>query len=206
MATQNKLTPAAAAINAALVAQYIEPARVIGRKSKAIEAAKGDTWGAFKDAARIGLAAGQDAATMCKGISLACAEVGVPQGSVNAYLPIIRKLYGDLLVADEAGQAVLLALSIKDARAKYQPKREQATPAPAANGATSGNTDAADATDGTAGDADGMMGGTERSRLLARINQLLALLDDEGLAEVCSMLEPQEQASDDAPQDAAANG
>lgn len=195
---KTKLSPAQAAANAALVAQYIEPARVIGRKAKAIESAKGDTWGAFKDAARIGLAAQQDAATMCKGISLACAEVGVPQGSVNAYLPIIRKLYGDLVQADEAGQAVLLALSIKDARAKYQPKKEKSTPE-AKPATPAGNGEAGEpATDGTAGDADGMMGGTERSRILSRINTLLAQLSDDDLAGFLAMLEPQEQAEPEA--------
>lgn len=199
---KTKLSPAQAAANAALVAQYIAPARIIARKSTAIEAAKGDTWSAFKDAAGIGKAAQQDVATMAKGISLACASVNVPQGTVNAYLPILRKLYADLLVADEAGQAALLSLSIKDARAKYQPPKTKTatTPASASAGATM---NAADATDGTAGDADGVMGGTERSRMLSRINELLSTLSDADLSSFLAMLEP---ATSEPEADAAANG
>lgn len=187
MSDNTKLSPAQAAVNAALVAQYIEPARIIGRKSKAIEAAKGDTWGAFKDGSRIGHEAGQDATTVCKGLSLACASVGVPQGSVNAYLPILRKLHTDVMQADEAGRAELWALSIKDARAKYQPKKEKAKPA-TPKPATTGEAGNAEAGDGTTGDADGMMGGTERSRLLSAINAELSKLTDADLSAFLAML------------------
>lgn len=189
MATEKKLSPEQAALNAALVLQYIAPAKIIARKAGAIEAAKGDMWAGFKDGCRIGLAAGQDTATMAKGISLACASVNVPQGTVNAYLPIVRKMYGELLTADEAGQAEFLTLSVKDARAKWQPKKVKAAPAPAAGAASTG-TASEPVSDGTAGDDDGVMGGTERSRMLSRINELLSALDDAALAEVLATLEP----------------
>ena len=191
MANEKKLSPEQAALNAALVVAYLAPAKIIGRKASAIEAAKGDTWGAFKDAARIGLERADDAAVMAKGISLACAECKVPQGSVNAYLPILRKLYTEATQTDEAGRAALLSLSIKEARAKYQPpkaKAEKAKP-------EAGGNETADAGDGTAGDAEGIMGGTERSRILSRINAALSALSDDDLSAVLDMLESEYQLS-----------
>lgn len=189
MATEKKLSPEQAAINAALVAQYDKPAKVIGKKADIIDKAKGDTWGAFKDAARIGWAASQDVATMAKGIALACAHYSVPQGSVNAYLPILRKLYVEGATMNADDRETLLAISIGDARKKWQPKKEKAEkvkpeavkPEPANNTGEAG--------DGTVGDADGMMGGTERSRILSRINTLLSALSDDDLSGFLALLE-----------------
>lgn len=188
MATEKKLSPEQAAINAALVLQYAAPAKIIGRKAEAIDKAKGDTWSAFKDAARIGWEAGQTADTMAKGISLACAEFSVPQGTVNAYLPILRKLYK--AVAEEGMQRrEALALSIKEARAKWQPKPEKkkAQPSPAAAGGNSGE----GSSEGTTNDENGIMGETPRSRLLSKINAILATLSDDDLAAALDMLTPE---------------
>lgn len=193
MANEKKLSPEQAALNAALVAQYDKPAKIIGKKVDAIEKAKGDTWGAFKDAARIGWEASQDVATMAKGISLACALYSVPQGSVNAYMPILRKLYVEGAAMDADGRATLLAISIGDARKKWQPKKEKAQPAKPEAGKTEPVNNAGEAGDGTAGDDNGMMGGTERSRILSRINTLLSALSDDDLSGFLALLESDAQ-------------
>ena len=189
MANEKKLTPEQAAINAALVAQYDKPAKVIGKKADAIEKARGDTWGAFKDAARIGWAASQDVATMAKGITLACAHYSVPQGSVNAYLPILRKLYAEGAAMNADDREALLTISIGDARKKWQPKKEKAQPAKPETGKAEGAANTAEAGDGTTGDDNGMMGGTERSRILSRINTLLSALSDDDLSGFLALLE-----------------
>ena len=189
MSNEKKLSPEQAAINAALVAQYDKPAKVIGKKADAIEKAKGDTWGAFKDAARIGWAASQDVATMAKGITLACAHYSVPQGSVNAYLPILRKLYAEGAAMNADDRETLLAISIGDARKKWQPKKEKAQPAKPETGKAEGAANTAEAGDGTTGDDNGMMGGTERSRILSRINALLSALSDDDLSGFLALLE-----------------
>lgn len=192
MANEKKLSPEQAALNAALnaalVAQYDKPAKIIGKKADAIEKAKGDTWGAFKDAARIGWEASQDVATMAKGITLACAHYSVPQGSVNAYLPILRKLYAEGAAMNADDREALLTISIGDARKKWQPKKEKAKPE--TGKAEADKADAPnEAGDGTAGDDNGMMGGTERSRILSRINTLLAALSDDDLNGFLALLE-----------------
>lgn len=187
MSNEKKLSPEQAAINAALVAQYDKPAKIIGKKADAIEKAKGDTWSAFKDGAAIGLDAGQDGATMAKGLSLACAHHGVPQGTVNAYLPLLRKLY--VAVAEQGmPRDEALALSVKEAREKWQPKKAKAIKEKAEEKAE-GAANAAEAGDGSAGDADGMMGGTERSRVLAEINRRLGEMSDDDLRGFLAMLQ-----------------
>lgn len=187
MANEKKLSPEQAAVNAALALQYDKPATIIARKADAIDKAKGDTWSAFKDGARIGLEAGQTADTMAKGISLACANHSVPQGTVNAYLPVLKKLFK--AVAEEGmDREIALTMTIADARAKWQPKKKKAapatpaatTPAPSANGGEPSG-------DG-GGDADGMLGATARSRLLSQINEALAALTDDDLTAVLDML------------------
>ena len=190
MANEKKLSPEQAAINAALVAQYDKPAKVIGKNADAIEKAKGDTWGAFKDAARIGWAASQDVATMSKGITLACAHYSVPQGSVNAYLPILRKLYKEGAAMNADDREALLTISIGDARKKWQPKKEKAQPAKPETGKAEGAANAAEAGDGTSGDDNGMMGGTRRSRLLSIANEWLAAMSDADLLDFVLQCDP----------------
>lgn len=188
MANEKTLTPAQAAINAALVAQYDKPAKVIARKADAIEKAKGDTWAAFKDGAAIGLEAGQDVATMAKGIALACAHYDVPQGTVNAYLPLLRKLYAAIVEGGEDRETVL-AMSVKDARQRWQPKKAKDNKAKPEASKVEGAANAAESSDGSVGDADGVMGGSNRSRILSRINAALATLSDADLSAVLDMLE-----------------
>lgn len=189
MSNEKKLSPEQAAINAALVAQYDKPAKIIGKKADAIEKAKGDTWSAFKDGAVIGLEAGQDVATMAKGLTLACAHHGVPQGTVNAYLPLLRKLY--VAVAEQGmPRDEALALSVKEAREKWQPKKAKAIKEKAEEKAEgTAGTDDGEAGDGTVGDADGMLGGTERSRVLAEINRRLCEMSDDDLRGFLAMLQ-----------------
>lgn len=182
--------------NAALALVYIDEARTIARQRTALEkamekaeAAKGGTWGGFKDAARKGFGLKHDTATMGKGITLACAELGVPQGTLNAYLPILRKLYGEGIGKPEAEQAELLALSVKEARERWQPGKPKAHKSEPETDKAKDADGAQEAGDGSAGDADGMMGGTERSRILSRINAALSALSDDDLSEVLGMLE-----------------
>lgn len=183
MANKTTLTAEQAAANAQLAAAYIEQAQAIARGKAAIDKAKekienaqGGQWQAFKDAGRHGLTLGHDADTMAKGVTLACAELKVPQGTVNAYLPLVRKMYAAVL----AGELVddVFRLSVKEARTRFQPPKTKpapAQPAPQPSGESKGE---------STSDENGMIGETPRSRLLSEINAILATLSDDDLAAV----------------------
>lgn len=196
MATKTTITPEQAAINAALAAAYLEQAKRIAQGKAAIdkalekiEASKGGQWQAFKDAGRHGLELSHDTDTMSKGITLACAELKVPQGTVNAYLPLVRKMYAAVTEGGE-DPATVFGLSVKEARERFQPAKSK--PAAATPKVSEGQTVGEDA-----GDGDGMLGGSPRSRLLAQVNAIIATLSDDDLAALLDALEsewsPQQQ-------------
>lgn len=190
--TNTTLTAEQAAINAALAAAYLEQAKVIARQKSAIDKAKekieqaqGSQWQAFKDAGRHGLELSHNTDTMAKGLTLACAELKVPQGTVNAYLPLIRKMYSAVTEGGEDAAAVF-GLSVKDARVRFQPAKTKPA-APAATDVKTGNADAGAAGE-NAGDGDGMMGGNARSRLLSQIGEILGTLSDDDLIDLLATL------------------
>lgn len=193
MATnKTTLTAEQAAINAALAAAYLEQAKAIAKGKAAIDKAKekieqaqGGQWQAFKDAGRHGLELSHNTDTMAKGLTLACAELKVPQGTVNAYLPLIRKMYAAVTEGGEDAAAVF-GLSVKDARARFQPaKAKPAKPDPAK---TDADATQENASAGDAGDDNGMMGGSPRSRLLSQIGAIIATLSDDDLIDLLATL------------------
>ena len=194
MTTKTTISPEQAAINAALAAAYMQQAQAIAKGKTAIdkanekiEAAKGGQWQAFKDAGRHGLELGHDADSMAKGVTLACAELKVPQGTVNAYLPLVRKMYAAVVEGGEDAAAIF-GMSVKDARARFQPGKpkqaKQAKQAPTATPAAP----SADETGEDAGEDAGMMGGSPRSRMLAQIGAIIATMSDDDLSALLAQL------------------
>lgn len=195
MTTKTTISPEQAAINAALAAAYMQQAKKIAQGKSAIdkaqekiEAAKGGQWQAFKDAGRHGLELGHDADTMSKGVTLACAELKVPQGTVNAYLPLVRKMYAAVVEGGEDAAAIF-GMSVKQARERFQPAKpkQTKTAAPATPAAPS-----ADETGEDAGDDNGMMGGSPRSRMLSQIGAIIASMSDDDLAALLAQLTGEE--------------
>lgn len=191
MTTKTTISPEQAAINAALAAAYMAQAKKIAQGKSAIdkanekiEAAKGGQWAAFKDAGRHGLELSHDADTMAKGVTLACAELKVPQGTVNAYLPLVRKMYAAVVEGGEDAAAVF-GLSVKQARERFQPAKTK--PAQPAAGKTEPKPEADEAGEG-AGDDAGMMGGSPRSRMLSQIGAIIATMSDDDLSALLAQL------------------
>lgn len=195
MTTKTTISPEQAAINAALAAAYMAQAKKIAQGKSAIdkanekiEAAKGGQWQAFKDAGRHGLELGHDADSMAKGVTLACAELKVPQGTVNAYLPLVRKMYAAVVEGGEDAAAIF-GMSVKQARERFQPaKPKQAKQAAPVQQAAS----SADETGEDAGDDNGMMGGSPRSRMLSQIGAIIASMSDDDLAALLAQLTGEE--------------
>lgn len=192
MATKTNISPEQAAINAALAAAYMEQAKKIAQGKSAIdkanekiEAAKGGQWQAFKDAGRHGLELSHDTDSMAKGVTLACAELKVPQGTVNAYLPLVRKMYAAVVEGGEDAAAIF-GMSVKQARERFQPAKPK-TAKPAATGKPEAKTETDEAGEG-AGDDAGMMGGSPRSRMLAQIGAIIAGMSDDDLSALLSQL------------------
>lgn len=191
MATKTNISPEQAAINAALAAAYMEQAKKIAQGKSAIdkanekiEAAKGGQWQAFKDAGRHGLELSHDTDSMAKGITLACAELKVPQGTVNAYLPLVRKMYAAVVEGGE-DVAAIFGMSVKQARERFQPAKPKAAKpsGPAKPTATS-----VGEASGDAGDDNGMMGGSPRSRMLSQIGAIIATMSDDDLSALLAQL------------------
>lgn len=195
MTTKTTISPEQAAINATLAAAYMAQAKKIAQGKSAIdkanekiEAAKGGQWQAFKDAGRHGLELGHDADSMAKGVTLACAELKVPQGTVNAYLPLVRKMYAAVVEGGEDAAAIF-GMSVKQARERFQPaKPKQAKQAAPVQQAAS----SADETGEDAGDDNGMMGGSPRSRMLSQIGAIIASMSDDDLAALLAQLTGEE--------------
>lgn len=192
MTTKTTISPEQAAINAALAAAYMAQAKriaqgksAIDKANEKIEAAKGGQWQAFKDAGRHGLELSHDTDSMAKGVTLACAELKVPQGTVNAYLPLVRKMYAAVVEGGEDAAAIF-GMSVKQARERFQPaKPKQAKPATA--GKPEAKTETGEAGEG-AGDDNGMMGGSPRSRMLSQIGAIISSMSDDDLAALLAQL------------------
>lgn len=98
---------------AASVAAYAEGA------AKTATDAKAGIWGQFKRALAVAQENEHSASTMRTALEAACAQAGVPSGTIRSYLPTLENLKADIddgkLTAAEA-----VGISVKYARARYK--------------------------------------------------------------------------------------
>lgn len=125
----NKLSPGTQAALLAAVAVVAKPYEGIAASvaayaegaAKSAQDAKSGIWGQFKHALGIAQANEHSASTMRTALEAACAQAGVPSGTVRSYLPTLESLKADI-DSDKITTAEAVGISIKDARARYKPE------------------------------------------------------------------------------------
>ena len=180
-----QIDPATAAINAAMATVYMPIAELVAAGVKArkaaeegVQAAAGSTWDGFKSGVALGWERGETVEVASKSLILACAEAGVPQGTVNNYITLFRGVMKDGLTADEATRTELLSLSLADARKSYGSRTPRAkADTPASGGEGEGNTEGAT----PAAPATPAAELTPRQAMLSEVATLVALLSDADL-------------------------
>ena len=122
------LTPAIAAAIAALTGPYADTAKHIAAAVAASKASSDEATGrrksvfaSFKEAIPAAQTAGHSTDQMAEGLSLACAEAGVPSGTFRGYVSTVKNLMADVQ-AGKLTMAEVTEISVADARKRYKPE------------------------------------------------------------------------------------
>lgn len=95
---------------------------VAKRKGLSAEGTKqgASLWDKFKTALSIAHEAGMSANSLKLGLAVACAEADVPTGSYRSYVSTVASMLADVNSASDTTIVEALALTIQQAREKYQ--------------------------------------------------------------------------------------
>ena len=101
---------------------------IVARKKAATKAGSeqsANLWDTFKMSLSIAHGANMDAGALRLGLAVACTEANVPAGSFRSYVGTIGNMYADV-IGGGIGLNDALAMTIKDARERYQDAEKKA--------------------------------------------------------------------------------